>query len=516
MNTLFLEDFILDPFCEFEIKDYTEQVRDWIYEAAEGATKKNIFQRMLDLMKKLFGFIANLIKKFVNYIKSIFIKNKKKPVDQILEENDILPKANTSSNNAPSNDTPSKDSNLKATSVPVQVKQPDGSIKTEEYKALARNIKINIEGDKIKLVLNKDNGNWEVRDTDHINSNKKIMFKLSPYVATLLMYFFECEEIKKAYDSYLEVLPKYLNDLTNVDLRNEYLRAASKLPKEMYDINKFYLGINNNATLTFDMSEFDRVSDVIGSIFDKIGSIQNTITANNPNNQSTDNIPKNVISDLNKILNSLRHASYGMNTLLLNLKDPDTLSSEYIGVLKDADSIDKVVKIFIDNKVPPLHINYNITMMTDPKLRKVVDVVNGKEYGKSGQTRVALIPDGEKDVIKFAINNAGINANTNEIRAWKILTTKGGKGGNYFIPIKEYGKNNCVVIQPYIECYKVNNGVIETESSVVANKIINIVSSKAFSDKYGFTPKDIHELNVSKSLINGNHVIVDYGDIIWA
>ena len=87
-DALLLENFNLDVISEFE-DIYTEDgivlADQWITEAQEGANKKNIFQKLWDLIKKFFSWIAKKLSQLWKWLVSKF-KKKSKTADQCVME----------------------------------------------------------------------------------------------------------------------------------------------------------------------------------------------------------------------------------------------------------------------------------------------------------------------------------------------------------------------------------------------------------------------------------------------
>lgn len=81
----FIEAFTVDPITKSDgITGYRGMFEDtsvilnrYLEEAATGATKKNLVQKMMDLMKKLLKLISDTLNKILKKIKSLFSNSKK-------------------------------------------------------------------------------------------------------------------------------------------------------------------------------------------------------------------------------------------------------------------------------------------------------------------------------------------------------------------------------------------------------------------------------------------------------
>ena len=76
---------IISEFDDIYTEDGVELSNQWITEAQEGATKKNIFQRLWELIKKFFSWIAKKLTQLWKWLVSKF-KKKSKTADQCVVE----------------------------------------------------------------------------------------------------------------------------------------------------------------------------------------------------------------------------------------------------------------------------------------------------------------------------------------------------------------------------------------------------------------------------------------------
>ena len=93
-TNLILESFSLDPMdllhesydCLSLYESGAMDLEKMLTEAADGATAKNVFQKIWTFIQNAIKWIGKRISKFIQFIKSLFVKGKKKSVDTIIQE----------------------------------------------------------------------------------------------------------------------------------------------------------------------------------------------------------------------------------------------------------------------------------------------------------------------------------------------------------------------------------------------------------------------------------------------
>lgn len=486
-----------------------------IIQESDVKTKQSFGSKIINGLKKLFGLIINGLKNLVNRIKSIFIKDKNKNLNNIA----LAVVGNVSDDD--------EDSVVEESYV-MEAKQ--GIDYLEQHNTSPKDIGNElycefIKDDVIRIytkrtehfMKNKNSSNITNKNMKNVNNNNVItddIFGSTAYSFCLIM--------TKYYKQYLEMLNKY-EKAFNIILTNNGTNAESdelfdKITNEpsfaelSKDVNDFLFEEKGKTRHHFDinisniMTIQERISK-LGELFDKHVS--------SPNTELSDKAIE--------CLNSLSRNFFNIQMSLNSFTNAITTTRGYIAPkyhnkIKTPEKLAEFVNKLIDQGIPSKYISYNVWLIANQTLKG-----NNKYYDpKKGQTRVVLFPKDKNIVYKVALSGFGKSANRNEEIVTKIIGND--DISKYFSLIKgSYGDHAVVKQERFVNNeFKPDEltGNIETMSSKlkddthtiaheIADKFNELQNSKDI--KNNISIEDLHAANFGFDTNRNNVVLFDYG-----
>ena len=468
-----LERFNLDPLAGYDDFVFENaEVIQYITEASEGATKKNILQKLWDLIKKLINILKKGLAKMINFIKRL-VSRKNKTADQIIQE--------ALGESLKPNKVSGDSLNVKMNAI-----QKDGSIKVEEFDVAAKNIYAKLKDDCLYINWNMWKGGLDadnkVSDGKSMNQPKGGMF----FQYHIFFNFYE--NLEKIDQKFHELETKLQNGQMKDGLFDYMGLEALILPKVQH---------------AFKFKEKELKLDRIDQILDLIKWAEEHLLTDK-NKWIRDEDEPHSIKFFNCLAQVLSGLQFAINDIGTCLRLRDDIDASFVKSVHSAEDLDKVVKAFIDNHLPAGVIARMTARIADENLcfYTLADNV------PIGQSRGVLIPKDKKIVYKFATNQIGIMGNKNENTVTNIARKT--DTSDLIAQVIKLEKNACV-------------SMIEKASTPAAawvspnyaeqmknlNKELNSRTGK-FA-KSGYHVIDLHMNNVG--LIGDRLVATDYGMI---
>jgi hypothetical protein len=405
MNDYFLETFELehpinllyDPEELFQ-EDGNEVLIEYLKEAANGATKKNIFQKIWEFIKKVFKWIGQKLAQFAKFIKNLFTR-KTKPINEICEELGI--KGNTSDPN------------------PIKVSIPSNP---KSKLQMAPDITLVLNPILIKIDHDKKTVKFSIDQVMlRIITNKKSPIKGQSFIS---------DYIKSAmYLMQNPVLINILIDIANALNQKNFKNLGTKINyfNDQADKNP----IKNNVEVTLEtvlivqekVNEFTKACEIIDIPEDLRYS-------------------KETIENLNLLGGFASVLQMGINTITGTMSQIYTIDKKYYESINDIESLSKFVEECIKNNIPPKYLAYNSYLVSTRLIKG--DGSEGNENEPIwGQSRVVFFPYKKKIVYKLALSGFGARSNKSEIA---ISQKFKDNGGDYLIaPIISSSKNSIII-----------------------------------------------------------------------
>lgn len=359
-------DFILESFDIDHDNKFLEEV---IQEATTNVTKENIFQKIWNSIKVIFGWIAKKFGEFVNWIKSLFNK-KKQSAEGLLMEMGIKP---SSKNNK-------------------VIKES-----SEVINGLMKSV------DK-KFFFTLDRGDI-FRIYQYSEDNKTSDIEVEWNVLQLLFM--------NRRNDYLQLLVDTLDDFNETNniekLKENYRKILNMFEDTMDDLD---YDKDKTPYIYMDFVTLQLMSDKILSLNTKLVRIENI-------KRDLSNIDANVIKMLNYIQRRVMNTQGALNELFKSVEFYYQLSSNYSNTISDLNTLEEFTIRMIKNGYPGLNIIKNVISVSSEKFSNA-DAVN------KGAGRFVLFPESDDSVVwKFAYNGFGIKSNINECDVF-IFNKKNG------------------------------------------------------------------------------------------
>lgn len=472
-----LESFNLDPIkltdelYEFSIfhENTKQEFGNIITETANGATKKNIFQKIWNFIKKVFGLMRIGIAKIISFIESLFTK-KKRSVDQIARELNIQTSSESFSNSKGS-------SQVKINSNPnSEVKMPE--FISSVFKPII--IKIN-EDDSITLTIS------EIQDTQ-----KKIR---SAGNAPTHGYV-RNSDVANALA--LMTTPDQMDDLVMVaTIMTKSIKTNPIKFWESWEIwkikfDKVLVASETKVSLK-EMRYFQIKLNEINKMLEMVDTPDNSIPIDE----------KDFLKGLNQFASFAAQLQMGMNTVSGALQSIYTIDAKYNDTIGDINTLSSFIDKCIKYAIPPKYVSYNAYLISNPSLKG--DGSEGNENSpRWGQTRVVFFPKNNKKVIhKIALSGFGIRANKSEYDISEKFINNGGQ--NLIAAVVSTTPSLAIISAERVNISKGNN--LYDDIKRLRNKLFEFTQKNDIAlDIRG----DIHEDNVGYK--NGKCVAIDYGN----
>ena len=503
----FLEQFNLDPIGQFDdvlLESGTDDIWDYINEAREGATKKNIIQKLWGLIKKAAAWIWKKLQQLWKFVKGLFSR-KQTSINDVLEDATISANISVSNNTAKSNNTAtgSKENDVIKSithqsngmdKIEVEIKTKDESGKIVSVPTaimVAQGISVKLRGDEIVFnvdaTLNGGYYNFRFRDNrEDVGSDEFARKQGMPNSRGMLSGLYLLYKISSDDQYYLAMndLATGLKTLSVYSEENDASRAIENLTKNA----KLLRGVlDKNFSLNGDyaLSEIEKC----------VGLMNNLAGACSTDTIISDPRLVDVLNDISYILLLLQ---FGINVLtgtIVHLYDPDP---KYFGICKDTKSLDICVEEMLRRKIPSKFVARAAYLISDENLRAYSDINNPA----FGQSRLALFPKDESQVIKVALNALGVHDNARDINTYNMVSKAGG--ADLLAKITGIEPQKCVETM--------ERTLSSQESKANSNFRTDYNNLRRNLDALapkGVIIKDAHENNVG--YLNGKLVLFDYG-----
>lgn len=459
-----LENFELSPFGEFtenaDLPEYFDEAADieemkaMYLEASAGATKKNIFQKLLELLKKAIKWIWDKIQRFARAIASLF-KRKSKTAYQTLEQSGIKP-ANTGDIQAIAAQVAqdySKDADDDSAAEPTPV-SPDninnkegGVIKvpviipaSDRSTAQPPNGIDAIFSDVMMQLENDNSVTFKFSDVEKAYYRKKagkVPAKLtSPHGPQVVLQVIQDPSILDDMAEAARILAEEdVNDIITgtrfVDAGRKFLSKVSANPS-----------ISDSYTCTLEqITNTSKRLNEISVLLDKVVTAENIFG----------NALPNVIDTMNGLCGCLAGFQMGMNSLTGVMGAVYQIDGKYIGSVNTMEELDRFVGNAIKNGMPTKYISWNLYMLASKELKG-----RGKrEKPIWGQSRVAFIPTSGDVIHKFALSGWGRQSIKSEAELTKVFT-KYGKQNLIAAVLKVYPSGCSCDMEKVDTCKKPN------------------------------------------------------------
>ena len=476
-NAFIMESFNCDPldmiredFCSFsEGVQFLENV---ITEASQAVSKKNVFKRLWELIKKLFGWLSLQWTKFINFCKTKILRQNMKTVDQLAIEMNI-PRHEVDKNFAnnmrikiPSHDNSEVkiDEEIELVCKPVLVEFMDN-----------KKIKFNFIWNAVKMGY-KMHGK--------IKGHKDTPMTMGPFLSCM-EYIQNPVEFDKIKD--------LLNEIVNADVITKELQdKCNKFTKEYSDKQMKFDQMNKTFEYTIDQlitfqKSLNEADQIIRKIDDPFSSFKE------------DRDVSFIILTLNAISGILAAMQMCMNAITSSLKEVALIDGSYYGSVDSVETLSKFVKKMIDNGIPSKYVSYNTYLISSKKIRGIDSEANKPCWG---QSRVTFFPEDKSIVHKIALSGWGIRSNFSE---HQISDAYKEYNGDHLIAVCNKDYNDHVIIDServeIIHPLKVK----QDDISKLKTEMQQLISDH----KIPFFISDLHVFNVGKK--NGKLVALDYG-----
>lgn len=495
-----LEQFNLDPlagYSGFVYEDATSEVLSYIKEASEGTTKKNIFQKLWALIKKLIDLIMRGLSKLFDWLKTLFTR-KAKTADQISAE--TLARMGikvTHLKRTKLKVTELKKANIFNT-VPKNIKVKDpmtGEITEEKMDLLAKAIQVKIEDNLLYLNITPGlgfEGNLKV-STHHKNDPSNLW---SRYGKRFKAFYDNADKIEQAIAAIQNEYKAHMNASNAKDYLNFNPKSFLEKLNDLTDIVDEYASTNKD-TEAVDLDHLKKMQDVIAQLSTFVNDF-----SGEPDQMFNEAEKSLFIKNINSISNDLFYVQMGLNAILTALSQKDKIDACYRDTITTPEQLAVVTKAFIDNHISPGNITTNIWAMLSPNFVESVGKI------PHGQTRFVIYDKKLPIVYKCATNPVGILHNGNEV---KISNLAKSKNVQKYLAIASEVNDGTVVI-------KQDQAKSPDESKKRSNFISKFdelkfeITSKdgEFAKATGLVLADQHDSNVG--FIGNTLVTFDYGD----
>ena len=426
MDYDYMAEFTLNPFEDIYYIDpdiFKENVNSTFYEeliteAKNGTTKKNIFQKIWEVIKKVFKWIADQFKKFINWIKNIFKKENTKSADQILEENNVKKVAAMAAGGVALAGV------LKLT------------IPSDEKSEVDMSAAIDLEVKQLTAQFNKDKRSVifnlsDVKSFRHKNVDSSGMaIKSGAANADNPLYVFAWIKYPRVVDEFIKIF-NYITTNNSIDkntlvkmydnfveIHEDSLRLIKAFPDMLVEINLDDIDNFNNKVIGFNK---------MAEAFDKPENI-----AKIDNN-----------ADIIEVTNGLSRFSillqFGLNQIFSSMNKIYEVDARYNESINDINKLSEIVYEFIKTGMPYKYIARNVYIISSKNIRGEADI----DKPKWGQTRVVFINKKQNRVHKIAMNQGGIRANIGEDEVYKTFASKGGS--SLLTKVLGITDNKCII-----------------------------------------------------------------------
>ena len=491
-----LESFNLDPLNSiydidpFELYSESDEnyIREALSEASERTTKQNIFQKLWNLIKKAFAWIASKLSQLFNFFRNLG-KKKQVPIDNIV-----------SSMNLSSNSSSIKKSN---NSISV-----NGTKSSNITKAQIDHVQIDIPASP----------------KSEISVPNKVDLIFKPF--------------KMAYDSKADSIHITIND-TIINNHGEVkgqeqvrdvawyvnLIVLIEHPEVIDMISKCIKLIHEESDISLIKQEYQKIENIINKYYAvrkdheislaQIKKVQYVINEANKALAILDNVDDNLkykdpysVSLLNKISLMLLNYQLAINGFTSVCQQIFSIDASYVESINDVDKLSEFINKCIGAAIPPKYIAYNAYLISNKNIRGDSKSPNQLDKPIWGQTRFVFFPPNKDFIYKMPLSQLGIRANKSEVDLYNTFN-KTIDAGKYFAKIVSITNDYCLETVEKVDTDGAEERVRQLGHNQTLGRLTREVNEIAQRLKIPMTIGDIHDKNVG--LKNGNMVIVDFG-----
>ncbi len=449
--------FELTPFDDLYSDDLIIESFDYksFYESLQGTTKRNIFQRLWDVIKRIFKWLVTNLGRALDYIKSL-LRSKPKSAEQLADLVGFKPTDITNHDD------------IKSALKQLTIKfEDDGKLTFTAKKILSDN-------------WNKKTEIPGLMGLGYTPRNSKVLWGLVFSVLKTPQFLDRVTELFKYLvdgnkASFLETSARFTEFITRI--AQGVVMPFPYFTTSLDELVEFQKKLN---ALNYIVTEFDNPDLIIKRKF-LIGELVVT-----------------------EFLNGLAHVSInlqmGLNAIFHSLNEVYKLDDTYKGVAKTPEDLSKFANICIYSGFPGKYVAANLFVVASNELKGDYNTPNDPI---AGQFRVVFkpIPKGQPQyVLKVATSQVGIRSNRNEIRFTNLMIKTNGH--NMIARVIESFENATGITMQYADPVKLNTAELDEFKKQLTDHL---------KDKnLGITIGDLHSSNIGR--VNGNIVAIDYGD----
>lgn len=512
INNLLMENFDLDPlnlmddyfFSGNYFEDGNQASNKVISDMkSTPTTKRNVFQKIWDGIKKIMAWVAKQWGRFTDWIKGLF-KKKTKSVDQIIEETipQIANKINKSS--------PVKSVKVEFNPTIIDDNKSQGAnsnppivdSKGNEVKSMSRIVDLaykdiicKIENDTI---IFRKNEIWDNADIQ-IPKNRKEDYGLDPNKKDYVPVNGTLTSAWKAAIGIYEIIynsnySKILNDIIN-QLKEKIWEDPNKfreMTSFMNNVNTLYDLITNRIrkapdSFTLNITQINSFNNILNELHKALEFLDNPQTPN----------PKHVMT-FNILSTVAWRLQFGVTLITGSMNKIHEIDAKYVGVINDNETLSKFIEGCLNGNVPTKYIAFNAYAICSNEMRGSANQMKPA----MGETRLVLFPSNKDSVTKIAINQFGLRSNKIEDMVYNAL--KPHNGDNLLAKIEETSTNKCVMSIEKVNTD--NHNADYSEISELQEKLkIAIKNANLHIDIV-----DMHRGNMGRRK-DGKLVVSDYG-----
>lgn len=509
-----MEQFNLDPlnllrddflFTSNYFEDGNTFINSLLNEAtSEVVEKKGIITKLLNIIRKIFEWIARQWHRFTTFIKNLFNRNRK-TADQILEETipDINSRVKSSSKVGSSGITGSSNSSKvggssgsKSLSIPFSPTVEEGVAPVEKIELAYKDLICKIENDKIVFYANQIiDGAMDQMPINRFNPNKKDYVPAhgkpsAAWKGALMIYL-----LISNYENLADLFNTIISQLDRKSWKSDKFNA-----------NSFAIDVNRFKNLLYGEIS---ANNSFGLTIDQINSFNEILTRFNESMKFYDD--PNIIPGGNDILVSRAlnylaeiayHLQFGITLITGSMNKVHEIDARYAGIINDNESLSKFVEGCIKGNIPAKYIAFNAYSVCSEEMRGD----SNQMKPKMGQSRLALFPHNKNVVTKIALSQYGIRANNTEVMVYEAL--KKHNNDHLIARIEDYSSNRCVISMEKADTESFDKKGTEVKIGIIRLKDELSRATAAAGLKINIT-QDIHPNNVGKR--GKEWIAIDYG-----
>lgn len=476
--------FVLDPFSvfdgvvfeAFDPETFFETdamfIDDIINEAAE-VQKKNLFERLVGIIKKGIKWIGQTISNIISGLGRL-IKGNAKTADQIANEVGI--KKNDAAK------TTGDNSNAKNAAESVQQNFIDGIVSDGVLINPAALVKKSMDEVPIK--------------GRHINAGGVRASQVLDLIAN-----------PKILDKFLDLFKTLTNELSAKNVTADDMDRIYALCKSFagrpsisdYVKNEVLGGVeirHEQVRITVaELVSMQKKVNEMNEICEKVDDCKRTLNINI--GTTSKDVEKIYLHLLNELSWATVNIQGGLHAISNGMRGIYQLDPRYWGSIKDIKQLSEFAEECIKTGIPAKYIVNNIYKVCDDAISGTYDI--GKP--RMGFGRLTLIPEGEY-VYKVAFNQYGVRSNKNDLLVMNAIRDKEIR--MKFATTVTSTKNNVINVMEKID-------TSEKPAMIEAERLGKEINNELKALNTGFTIYDIKPDAFGKK--NGRFVIVDYGYI---